>query len=172
MCMNVSYRLTTVAFADHDFLTVTFETDGYRGTKGIAKPWHLWKLNESLVDEEDVVAGIKAIITQVQERGDINVIAWEELEEECKMFLVAKGQEKAALKRVRKSALVRALRSHIEAENSGPGKLLAGIRECKGHLLPILETDYKFGAMIRCRLKAQRKGCLERKKGNMLHETK
>ncbi|KAH9361831.1 hypothetical protein HPB48_003760 [Haemaphysalis longicornis] len=101
--MNVSSRVTTVAFSDHGFFTATFENGGNRRTKDTAKPsWQSWKLNESLLDEEDVVAGIKAIITQVRERGDVNAIAWEELKEECKMFLVAKGQEKAALKRGRK----------------------------------------------------------------------
>ncbi|KAH9380819.1 hypothetical protein HPB48_021350 [Haemaphysalis longicornis] len=95
MCMNVSSRVTPVAFSDHGFVAVTFENGDHRRTKQTAKPsWQLWKLNESLLDEEDVVSGIKAIITQVRERGEVNAIAWEEVKEECKMFLWRKGRKK------------------------------------------------------------------------------
>lgn len=99
MSMNVSSLVTPVAFSDHGFVPVTFETGDDRITKVTAKPWHLWKLNESLLNDDDVVVGIQAIITQARDQGDVNAIAWEELKEECKMFPVTKRQKKAILKK-------------------------------------------------------------------------
>ncbi|KAH7959508.1 hypothetical protein HPB49_011555 [Dermacentor silvarum] len=149
---NVRYKVKPVAFSDHAFVTAIFE-EKERTTRR-RKEWQLWKLNESLLDDKEICDSIRNLIKKKTNGGHVDAILWEDLKEECKMFLLTKGQEKAALKKSEKLSLMRTLENLIEAENCHPGTFTEDIRECKGQLLSILEKEYK-GAMIRSRMESQ-----------------
>ncbi|KAH7949586.1 hypothetical protein HPB49_012415 [Dermacentor silvarum] len=135
-----------VAFSDHAFVTAILE--GKERTIRRRKEWQLWKLNESLLDDKEMCDSIRNLIKEKTNGGNVVAIFWEDLKYECKMFLLTKGEEKAALKKSEKLSLMRTLENLIEAENCHPATFTEDIKECKGQLLSILEKEYK-GAMIR-----------------------
>lgn len=92
----------------------------------------MWKLNESLLDDKEIFGSIKNLIKEKTKGGQVDAILWEEIKEECKMFLLAKGQEKSALKKSERMSFLRTLKNLIEAENCHPGTLTEDIKECKG----------------------------------------
>lgn len=142
-----AYRVEPVAFSDHALVTVRF---GKTESRKQDDWWQSWKLNETLLEDDEVVKMVETLIAQKTVEG-INAVNWELLKQEIKVNLMRAGRERANNKRMEKALLNRTLKTLIRAENETPGLFGSDIKECKGRLLSVLKEEFK-GAMVRCRM--------------------
>lgn len=148
-CTSKFYKVIPVAFSDHAMVAATFGTPAF---KRFHKPsWSSWKLNESLLADEKLIAQVKEKIKAEQSKKDIDAVGWEELKEQIKIDMISYSQEKAVKNHSLKRSLVQALQTLLEEESKSPGVFTDDIKDCKSQLLSLLEKQYK-GAMIRSRV--------------------
>lgn len=143
---NPSYETFAVAFSDHGYVSVRLGARKNKSRK--SQDWSNWKLNESLLEDEELSSRLRAIITTKRPR---NAIEWEDTKEEVKLTAFIYSQELAARKRAEKQALRRTLQTLIQEENQTPGMFADDIKACKSSLLALMEQDYR-GAVIRSRV--------------------
>lgn len=91
-----AYHVEPLAFSDHALVAVRF---GKRALTRQEPCWQSWKLNESLLDDDEVVKEVKGLIKNGTEKQAMNAVDWELLKEEIKMKLISVGQKKARKKK-------------------------------------------------------------------------
>ncbi|CAN7951290.1 unnamed protein product [Ixodes pacificus] len=115
--------------------------------------WSGWKLNDALLEHEQLCKTIKRIIQEAKRNHPMNAVQWEQLKEvqelSFKWTAYRYGQEKAARVRAEKRELMQTLSTLIKQENKTSGVFTEDIKDCKRRLLKILEKQYRE-AMIRC----------------------
>lgn len=147
-----AYKVSPVAFSDHAMVTMRIGKADRRTRKPLW--WSSWKLNESLLDDENLSSQIRNILSEATAERKVDAVVWEEVKERIKLLCLEHGQTQAKKGRETKYVLVQALEMLIAEENKTPGVFREDIRDCKERLLHLMESEYK-GAMIRCRLRAQ-----------------
>ncbi|KAM7310518.1 hypothetical protein ISCGN_007426 [Ixodes scapularis] len=146
--MTPVLEVLPLAFSDHALVTVTLGRPVPRTRK--SSWWSSWKLNESLIEDEQLRTQIKELLEGKTGRVPMNAVTWEELKEDVKLKAFRHSQEKAARERAEKRRLMKTLEILIAEENRSPGLFSQDIRDCKGNILELLEKEYR-GAMVRSR---------------------
>ncbi|KAM7311929.1 hypothetical protein ISCGN_008836 [Ixodes scapularis] len=146
--MTPVLEVLPMAFSDHALVTVTLGRPVPRTRK--SSWWSSWKLNESLIEDEQLRTQIKELLEGKTGGVPMNAVTWEELKEDVKLKAFRHSQEKAARERAEKRRLMKTLEILIVEENRSPGLFSQDIRDCKGNILELLEKEYR-GAMVRCR---------------------
>ncbi|KAM7311168.1 hypothetical protein ISCGN_008075 [Ixodes scapularis] len=146
--MTPVLEVLPLAFSDHALVTVTLGRPVPRTRK--SSWWSSWKLNESLIEDEQLRTQIKELLEGKTGGVPMNAVTWEELKEDVKLKAFRHSQEKAARERAEKRRLMKTLEILIAEENRSPGLFSQDIRDCKGNILELLEKEYR-GAMVRSR---------------------
>ncbi|KAM7310057.1 uncharacterized protein ISCGN_007017 [Ixodes scapularis] len=146
--MTPVLEVLPLAFLDHALVTVTLGRPVPRTRK--SSWWSSWKLNESLIEDEQLRTQIKELLEGKTGGVPMNAVTWEELKEDVKLKAFRHSQEKAARERAEKRRLMKTLEILIAEENRSPGLFSQDIRDCKGNILELLEKEYR-GAMVRSR---------------------
>ncbi|KAM7309595.1 hypothetical protein ISCGN_006599 [Ixodes scapularis] len=145
--MTPVLEVLPLPFSDHALVTVTLGRPVPRTRK--SSWWSGWKLNESLIEDEQLRTQIKELLEGKTGGTPMNAVTWEELKEDVKLKAFRHSQEKAARERAEKRRLMKTLEILIAEENRSPGLFSQDIRDCKGNILELLE-EYR-GAMVRSR---------------------
>lgn len=143
------YQVKPVAFTDHGLVLGDIKTKQKSQRNPRVLPW---KLNESILRDEEFVSEIRNMIEGLRERG-VDAPAWDLFKAEVRLKAIDHSLKKAMQKKKEVEALLQSLVTIVKEEEKFPGTFTDDVRNVKGLLCERLRERY-HGAMVRSRVQA------------------
>lgn len=140
-----SYHVAPLPFTDHSLVLYSCS----EGRRPEHRSQALWKLNESLLEEDDFVQHITNMLN-VFESGPLTAVTWEIFKQNLKDYAIGYGRARARLRREELTHLSRTLHQLLVEDSNFPGTLRVEIEDTKHEILRRLDEKFK-GAAIRSR---------------------
>lgn len=141
------YDVKPVFFTDHCLVTVKV---GEKRTAHSKFNWNLWKMNRTLLKDEQFVATVTELLKNVSKKDNNIGEAWEIFKEDIKMAAIQHSSRIKHQRRAHEKHLQRNLKALLQAESENPGAGSSDIRYIKSELDNLYKDQYR-GAVVRSR---------------------
>lgn len=84
------YRVQPISFTDHSLVSVSI---GRKERKPSRFNWQLWKLNRTLLDDEQFVEAVRELLRTLSERQTAQCEVWEGFKEDVKLAAIERASD-------------------------------------------------------------------------------